>query len=250
MKRFLGVFIVFLSFLVILQPLSVPLVSAKESVDRDEQIINDATSGEDFNWDDVEWITVDDYIDNDEEVLLDDDEFDEDFEYINLKEGEEYSSDFDFKIINEEDPRFDEAEFRPYLWGLIARVVLSGGKYVVKYGSKIFKKQPKSKAVNHTKNFTPARVNIGGGNTIVLQRSSMNHILQRHHPKFWTGATNKTLFNPSISSAKIRGQIISIINKNRSKIKNGYGTINVKIDGQKYRLVISNYRVNTFYPVR
>ncbi|WYQ41311.1 hypothetical protein NST67_15260 [Bacillus sp. FSL W7-1321] len=49
MKRFLGVFIVFLSFLVILQPLSVPLVSAKESVDRDEQIINDATSGEDFN---------------------------------------------------------------------------------------------------------------------------------------------------------------------------------------------------------
>lgn len=127
MKRFLGVFIVFLSFLVIFQPLSVPLVSAKESVDRDEQIINDATSGEDFNWDDVEWITVDDYIDNDEEVLLDDDELDEDFEYINLKEGEEYSSDFDFEIINEEDPRFDEAEFRPYLWGLIARVVLSGG---------------------------------------------------------------------------------------------------------------------------
>jgi hypothetical protein len=78
----------------------------------------------------------------------------------------------------------------------------------------------------------------------------MNHILQRHHPKYWTGAANKTLFNPNISSSKIRAQIIQVLGKNRSKIKNGYGTINVKIDRQKYRLVVSNYRVTTFYPVR
>lgn len=29
---------------------------------------------------------------------------------------------------------------------------------------------------------------------------------------------------------------------------NGYATINVSIDGQMYRLVVSNYRINTFYP--
>lgn len=245
MKKFTIFMSAFLSILLISSTISSTMVFANDALS-----INESVHGEDFNWDDVEWEEIDIEYDNDEAIIFDEEFDDEEYEDIDLDEGEDYKTEFDFIIINEEDPRFKEAEFQPFIWGLIARVVLSGGKHVVKFGSKVFKKQPASKAVNHTKNFKPANVNIGNGNTVVLQRSSMNHILQRHHPNYWAGYTNKTLFNPSISSGKIRAQIIQILNKNRSKIKNGYGTINVKVEGQIYRLVVSNYRVTTFYPVR
>ena len=249
MKKFFQFFVVLLSLLIILQPLSPHLVSAKDLLDQDGDLVENAIDGEDFDWSNVEWEVVEDTINNEEYYYIDEDEHDlDEYEYIDLDEDELYSTEFEF--IFEDDPRFEEEVVQIQIWGLIARVVLSGGKHVVKYGSKLFKKQPTSTASNHLKNFQPARVNIGGNNTIVLQKSSMSHILTRHHPKYWTGTIDKTLFNPSISSGKIRSQIITIINRNKSQIRNGYGTINVKIDGQKYRLVISNYRVNTFYPVR
>lgn len=243
--------IVIVSFLLIFSSISGHVVLAKESISKNNQLIDDAVSGENFDWDKVDWSYIEEEYNNDEEIILEEDDLNDEYEYIDLDGGEEYLTEFDFEVINEEDQRFEEADDQPQIWGFIARVAVSGGKHIVKYGSKIFKKQSTSKAINHTKNFTPARINVGNGNTVVLQRSSMNHILQRHHPMYWTGAEDKILLNPNISSSTIRSQIISILNKNKSKInKNGYGTINVKINGQKYRLVVSNNRVTTFYPVR
>lgn len=245
MKRFTVFMSAFLSVLLFSSTISSTMVFADNG-----QPVDDWVHGEEINWDNVEWEEIDIEYDNDEDIIFEEDFYDEEYEEIDLAEGEDYQTEYDFVIINEEDPRFKETEIQPFIWGLIARVVLSGGKHVVKFGSKVFKKQPASKAVNHTKKFKAAKVNIGNGNTIVLQRSSMNHILQRHHPSYWAGYTNKTLFNPNISSAKIRSQVIQILNKNKAKIKNGYGTINVKIDGTTYRLIVKNYRVTTFYPVR
>ncbi|HBZ09096.1 MAG TPA: hypothetical protein DEO65_04300 [Bacillus bacterium] len=251
MKKFTVLISGFLAFLLFFSSVGSNIVLAKEMYNDDEQLIDDAIHGEDFDWSNVEWEEIDVEYNNDEFVEFEDDDLEEqEYEYIDLADGEDYESEYDFIIINEDDPSFKEPEFQPYVWGLIARVVMSGGKHVVKFGSKIFKKQPKSKAVNHTKNFKAAKVNLGKNKTVVLQRSSMNHILHMHHPKYWTGAIDKTLFNPNISSGKIRAQIIQILNKNKSQIKNGYGTINVKIDGQKYRLVVKNYRVTTFYPLK
>lgn len=243
MRKFTVFMSVYLSILLFSTTISSTMVFANE------QPIEEFIHGETVNWDNIGWEEIDTKYDNDEDFVLKEESYDEDYEEIDLIEGENYQTDYDFVIINEEDPRFREAEIQPVIWGLIARVVLSGGKHVVKFGSKVFKKQPTSKAVNHTKNFKSANVNIGNGNTVVLQRSSMNHILQRHHPNYWVGYTDKTLFNPNISSGKIRAQIIQILNNNRSKIKNGYGTINVSIDGKVYRLIVKGYRVTTFYPV-
>lgn len=77
----------------------------------------------------------------------------------------------------------------------------------------------------------------------------MNHVLTNHHPLYWTGATGKTTFHYNLAINDVRARIISIVNANRSTIisRNGYATINVSIDGQMYRLVVS-YRINTFYP--
>lgn len=78
----------------------------------------------------------------------------------------------------------------------------------------------------------------------------MNHVLVNHHPLYWTGATGKTTFHLNLAVNDVRAKIISIVNANRSTIinGNGYATLNVSIDGQMYRLVVSNYRINTFYP--
>lgn len=247
MKKFFSFFVIVLSFIIAVQPLSAPLASAKEANDND--LIDDAISGEDFNWEDVTWEYIEESFNNDEEYIYEEDENFEDYEYVDLEEGENYGG-FDFEIINEDDLEYTDHEIQPFYWVAVARTVLSGGKIVVKFGNKVFKKQPASKAVNHTKNFQAARVNIGSGNTVSIQRSSMNHVLQRHHPKYWTGDANKILFNPNLTSSKLRAQMITIINNNKSKINKGYGTINVSIDKQPYRLVVSNYRVTTFYPVR
>lgn len=251
MKKFTVFVSGFLAFLLFFSSVGSNLALAKEMENDEAQLIEDAIHGEDFDWSSIEWEEIDVEYNNDEPVEFENDDLEEqEYEEIDLADGEDYESEYDFVIINEEDPRFEEPEFQPYLWALIARVVATkGGKHVVKFGSKIFKKQPKSKTITHTKNFKPARVNLGKNKTVVIQRSSMNHILMRHHPKYWTGAIDKTLFNPNITSGKIRAQIIQILNKNKSKIKNnGYGTIHVKINGQKYKLVVKNYRVTTFYP--
>ncbi|AHN23941.1 hypothetical protein [Lysinibacillus varians] len=242
MKKIAYILTFYLCFSVVLTPISSSIALAK-TTSSNFDLINNATHNTDFDWDSVRWEET--YFENSNDsfpVYLD--EQDENIEIVDLEPGEVY--DGQYHIINEE----DFPKIQPRLWNLVARVVLSGGQYVVKFGSRIFKKQPASAAQVETIAFQSATVNIGNGNTVLLQRSSMVHILQQHHPRFWTGSTGKTLFNPNITTSQLRSQIIQILNQNRHKIDlNGYGRINVMIEGQVYRLVVSNNRVTTFYPV-
>ena len=165
-----------------------------------------------------------------------------DGEYVDYEKALEieYENGFYIVEVNEVAPRF---------WGLIGKVVLKAGKYVVKVGQKIYKAQKISKAQNALKSFKSANINIGSGKTVVLQKSSMEHILINHHPKYWTGSKDKTLFNPDLSISDIRSMAISIVNKGRSDINSkGYGVITKKVDGQNYKLVVKAFRVTTFYP--
>lgn len=244
MKKFTYILISYLCFALVFSSLGSNVVLAN-SITNDEEKINNAPNGENFDWKSVQWEDTNFENTNDQVPVFPEDP-NEVYEYIDLEPGVIYDEENTSNIINEE----FFPEIQPYLWGTVARVVVIGGIAVVKFGTKIFKKQPAKKAQDHNKDFQSAAVNVGNGNTVVLQRSSMDHILQNHHPEFWTGATGKTLFNPAISSYQLRSQMIQILNQNRSKIgANGYGTINVQINGQTYRLVVSNNRVTTFYPV-
>lgn len=242
MKKITYLLISYLCFSLVLTPMSGSIALAYSSTN-DEDKINNATHNEEFDWNSVKWEETN-FENTNVDFPIYFEEEDENSEIVDLEPGEVY--DGQYNIINEE----DLPEVQPYLWNLIARVVLSGGQYVVKFGTKIFKKQPATAAEIETATFKSATVSIGNGNTVLLQRSSMVHVLQNHHPLYWTGSTGKTLFNPNISTPQLRSQIIQIINQNRDKISaNGYGTINVTIEGQAYRLVVSNNRVTTFYPV-
>ncbi|MDC6266477.1 hypothetical protein [Lysinibacillus fusiformis] len=242
MKKVAYLLISYLCFTLVLTPMSSSIALANSSTS-DSDKINNSIHSEEFDWNSVKWDETNFENSNDNYPVFFEEQ-NENSEIVDLEPGEVY--DGQYNIINEE--YFPEVQ--PYLWHLVARVVLSGGQHVVKFGTKIFKKQPATAAEVETAAFQSATVSIGNGNTVLLQRSSMVHVLQNHHPLYWTGSTGKTLFNPGITTPQLRSQIIQIINQNRDKIgANGYGTINVMIEGQAYRLVVSNNRVTTFYPV-
>ncbi|OIB00960.1 hypothetical protein AK95_00655 [Paenibacillus sp. LC231] len=202
-------------------------------------------SGEEIDWDQVEWYETP--IENERKDFNDSEELNLDkFEFISIEEAEAIQKEYGIEVINED----QLSDFQPLWWHIIGRVVWVGGSYVVKVGTRIFTKQAPEKATAALRSFTPTNISIGSGRTVALQNSSMNHVLTNHHPLYWTGATGKTTFHYNLAINDVRARIISIVNANRSTIisGNGYATINVSIDGQMYRLVVSNYRINTFYP--
>ncbi|WP_342558985.1 hypothetical protein [Metasolibacillus sp. FSL K6-0083] len=112
---------------------------------------------------------------------------------------------------------------QPYVAGLVARLVVSGGKYVIQWGSKIFKKAPKSKApkskvTSASSSFQTATYKTGS-HTFKLTKTDMKHMLERHHPEFWDGSvkTKQTFYNPNLSVDDVK-DIAMTIAKDNSKI--------------------------------
>ncbi|GAF65855.1 DNA mismatch repair protein MutT [Bacillus sp. TS-2] len=121
---------------------------------------------------------------------------------------------------------------------IVGRFVGVGGRYVVKVGTRTSTKQAPEKARNALSSFNPTYISIGSGRTVALQNSNMNHILTNHHLLYWTGATGKSTVHFNLTVNHLHAKVISVINSNKSKIirDNGYSIIDVRIDGQAYRL--------------
>ncbi|MFB7642379.1 hypothetical protein [Peribacillus butanolivorans] len=91
-------------------------------------------------------------------------------------------------------------DLQPRIWGLVARLVLTGGKYVIKYGKKVFKKAPTSKVTNALAKYSTGTYKTGS-HTFKLTKTDLKHTLTRHHPKYWDGSVkaNQTYYNPDLS---------------------------------------------------
>lgn len=137
---------------------------------------------------------------------------------------------------------------RPFFWGLVARLVISGGKYVIKWGSKVFKKAPKSKVTNALKSFKT------GSYPFKLTKTDMKHMLERHHPKYWNGTVkkNQTFYNPNLSVNQVKNIALSIAKQNsktlRSKGTNSTFQVQGKVNGVKYVLGITRGHIKQLYP--
>ncbi|MBR7798345.1 MAG: hypothetical protein ACQEWU_21510 [Bacillota bacterium] len=142
---------------------------------------------------------------------------------------------------------------QPFFWGLVARVVLSGGKHVIKWGSKIFKKAPKSKVTNALKTFKTATYKTGS-HTFKLTKTDMKHMLERHHPKYWNGTVKKkqTFYNPDLSVSGVKNIAISIAKQNRNTLKskgtNSTFQVQGTVNGVKYVLGITKGHIKQLYP--
>lgn len=190
----------------------------------------------------------------------------EDFtaEFIDRETGEELT----YSTIDA------KASIAPAIPGVIALVggqllhvtVTTGVKAVVKQGSKVlFSSTTKKAAQNALKSlgFNGVKLKLGNtGKYVNFSKGRFEHILTRHHPKYWTGSVGsngkQSFFDPNLSAKTIQNYIKQTINSNsksiNSKIKKDT-TINVvqKINGTRYNLGLyvdqnKQIYVRTFYP--
>jgi len=84
----------------------------------------------------------------------------------------------------------------------------------------------------------------------------MRHILEGHHPKYWTGKEKPSMFDPKLDVNDVKNIVTNTINSNKAKIgtalKNGKSVSAYKtINGVKYEVHIGkNGYVKSAYPVK
>ena len=135
----------------------------------------------------------------------------------------------------------------------VAKLVLKGGKYVIQFGSKIYNAVSSSVAQNALKNFKTSSY-ITGNSKFLLTKSDMEHMLVRHHPKFWTGTVKnkQTFFNPNLSISDVNNIALNIAKQNRSIIKskgtNATFQVSGKVNGIEYVLGFNKGHIKQLYP--
>jgi pretoxin HINT domain-containing protein/thrombospondin type 3 repeat protein len=102
------------------------------------------------------------------------------------------------------------------------------------------------------RNFRTKRVQVGD-TTFQLDKKGMNHILTRHHPRYWDGSAKKdqSFFDPKTTLDDIDNLVSRVVTANRDELMRigaGRGQVRAVIDGQEYVLGVSRGRIAQFYP--
>lgn len=172
------------------------------------------------------------------------------FNFIDLNTGEEY-------IV---DSTQIEASALPvivyFIGSQVARITVQhiGKKAIIKIGKKTFQAKSKDAAKKATVNFSNVTIKAGGKN-VYFTKSKMQHILQNHHPNYWTGKSGKSMFDPSLSVNQVKNIVTNVINSNKTTIGNALkkgNSVNVykTINGVKYKVNIGkDGYVKSAYPV-
>lgn len=92
-----------------------------------------------------------------------------------------------------------------------------------------------------------------GGTRFLLDKSDMNHILTRHHPRFWDGTrkTVQTFFDDAMSIRDVENAVVQVAQQNRARlieIGSGYGQVTGTVGGRTYVLGVSRGHLSQFYP--
>lgn len=93
-----------------------------------------------------------------------------------------------------------------------------------------------------------------GNQAFLLDKKGMEHILTRHHPKYWDGSVKKkqSFFDSSMSVDDVRGAIGQVMRQNRDTLvqrgSQGMYQIRGNVNGVNYVLGMNRGRVGQFYP--
>ncbi|MEU2476042.1 polymorphic toxin-type HINT domain-containing protein [Streptomyces sp. NPDC047726] len=93
-----------------------------------------------------------------------------------------------------------------------------------------------------------------GNQSFLLDKKGMEHILTRHHPKYWDGSVKKTqsFFDSSMSVDDVQGAIGQVMRQNRDTLvqrgSQGMYQIRGNVNGVDYVLGMNRGRVGQFYP--
>lgn len=180
-------------------------------------------------------------------------EMDEDsyvFKFIDLKTTEEY-------LVDSTQIQASALPVLVYFIGAqVVRITVQqiGKKAVLKIGKKVFQQKSKEVARKATINFTNFSTKAGGKN-VSFTKSKMQHILQNHHPNYWTGKGGKSMFDPKLNVNDVKSIVTGAINQNKTKIGNALKkgeSVNIyrTVNGIKYKVHIGkDGYVKSAYPV-
>lgn len=127
-------------------------------------------------------------------------------------------------------------------------------KAILKIGSRSFKQVSSKVAKSALKNFKSYTVKAGKYK-ITVSKGRMSHILENHHPRYWTGKKGKSMFDPDLSINDIKNIINTTIRKNASKIEKGIKNgdkvnAEAKVSGIKYRVVVTKDKtIQSAFPI-
>ncbi|WOD65644.1 SAR2788 family putative toxin (plasmid) [Niallia taxi] len=182
---------------------------------------------------------------------------------VNEVDGEKFKVTFTDSITGETieyDNTELSASIAPYVFYIIGATAVKiainyvGKKAVITIGKRTFKQVSNKTAKSALKNFKDYTV-TAGKYKITVTKSKMSHVLETHHPRYWTGKQKKNMYNPDLSINDVKNIINTVIRKNSSKvekgIKNGQKTtIESKVNGVKYRVIVTkDKRISTAFPV-
>ncbi|MEU7088018.1 hypothetical protein [Streptomyces achromogenes] len=94
-----------------------------------------------------------------------------------------------------------------------------------------------------------------GNQTVLLDKKGMQHILTRHHPKYWDGSTKKdqSFLDSRMSVKDVESAIGEVLRQNREILAQRGSSwilpLRGKVDGVRYALGLNRGRVGQFYPV-
>ncbi|MFJ7647610.1 SAR2788 family putative toxin [Lysinibacillus sp. NPDC097279] len=141
--------------------------------------------------------------------------------------------------------------------GAIVRYTVQkfGFKQVLKIGKRTFFSKSKDAAKKAVANFTDITLDVGGGKKVYFTKAKMRHILENHHPNYWTGNEKKSFFDPDLSVNDIKNIVTTVIDKNKfaiSRSLNNSQSIRVhgKVNGINYRVYVDkDGTISSAYPV-
>ncbi|NBD09735.1 hypothetical protein [Corallococcus silvisoli] len=133
-----------------------------------------------------------------------------------------------------------------------------GGLYVLASadpggGGSGLKVAPPERVVNDLKDFSGKRFQAGS-ETFLLDKKGLQHILERHHPRYWNGTTKaaQSFFGAKMNFEDVIRSIEAVLQQNRERMV-GRGTrgmyqLTGVVDGVEYILGLNQGRVGQFYP--
>ena len=93
------------------------------------------------------------------------------------------------------------------------------------------------------------------GQNLLLDKSGLKHILERHHPSFWNGTTkaSQSFFPKNMSVSEIEHAITEVLKQNPTRIgeigANGIGQMTGVVNGVRYQLGLNRGRIGQFFPI-
>ncbi|MEC8026015.1 MAG: zeta toxin family protein, partial [Myxococcota bacterium] len=118
-------------------------------------------------------------------------------------------------------------------------------------------RQDPQRVINDLSSFRSRRMQVGA-DVVMLDRSAMQHMLERHHPDYWNGTTktSQSFFDRRLSVEDVADISMEVLRQNRANLLSGSrysggisGQYRGTVDGREYVVGLRGGKIGQLFPV-